>query len=339
MIEIDGTEGGGQVIRTALALSAVTGRAFRAQNIRAKRPEPGLKAQHITAVCALEKLTGAKAKAEPGGDTLEFIPGRPVPQTLSIDIGTAGSITLLMQALLLPCCLAEGKTRLRVRGGTDVKWSMPADYFLNIVLAHYAHLADFRVNGLLRGFYPKGQGFLDITIRPRGRPKPVILEKKAVFSKISGVSCASAELRSAEVAERQAKAAKKKLSSLDVPVRVELRYEQTACPGTAITLWTDNAMFGGDALGEPRKRSEAVGAEAAAELLLALLSDGAVDAHLADNLLPLLAVSGGTVRVPQVTQHISSAIYVCQKFGARFDVKGCLIKALPVALLPFGPGL
>jgi len=315
---IDGSNGGGQVLRTALALSTITGKAFTINNIRQARPQPGLKAQHLAGIEALEELSFASVgEAVVGSSSIEFTPGKVHPQTLSIDIGTAGSITLLMQSLLLPCCLA-GKVRLKIKGGTDVAWSPPIDYFLNVILPHFEQLAVFKVNEMKRGFYPKGGGFLDITIKPKQEGfKPLELDKRQPIDKIKGISAASSSLRHAEVAERQARAAKKKLSG-HFPVKIMHDYQETKSPGTVITLWAGG--IGSDALGAPRKRSEAVGAEAAGEMLYTLLTDAAVDNHLADNLIPLLGLVGGRIRTDDITSHIKTNIEVCEKFGMKFSV-------------------
>jgi len=332
MIEIDASHGGGQIIRTSLAMSTITNQSFKATGIRKNRPKPGLKNQHLACIEALEKLSGAKAKnATPGLTEIEFLPGKIIPQTISIDIGTAGSITLLMQALLLPCCLADGKVRLKIIGGTDVKWSMSIDYFLNIILPHYMQLADFKINELTRGFYPKGQGLLDITIKPKNKTMPKLaLTKKLPFSKVKGISSASQELREADVVARQANAAKKKLQSLDVPIKIIEEYTKSASVGTVITLWanTNPHVIGSDALGEVRKRAEAVGAEAGADLLYLLCSDAVVDTHLADNLIPLLGLFGGEILTDEISGHIKSNIYTCKKFlGIKYDIDDRVISA------------
>jgi len=334
MIHIDGSheEGGGQIIRTALALSTLTGKSFRADKIRHNRPKPGLKQQHLTCISALEELSFAKVSgAEPSAESFEFIPGKVIPRTMSIDIGTAGSITLLLQSLLLPCMFADGKVRLKIRGGTDTKWSIPIDYFINVIMPNLVPYANLRINDIQRGYYPKGGGLVDITIKPllhrsdddflqNITEKPIDLAKKRPLNKISGISSASQELRSAEVAKRQASGAKKKLSS-HCPVKIIEEYQETASVGTVITLWNDSSTMGSDSLGEPKKRAEAVGAEAGSELLLLLCSDAAVDNHLADNLIPLLALTGGIIRTDEITGHILSNIYVCEKFlGCRFQV-------------------
>jgi len=316
MIEIDGTEGGGQMLRTALALSTITGKAFKAVNIRKSRPKPGLKNQHLACIEALEKLSFADVRgAQPGADSIIFHPGKIQLGTYSINIGTAGSITLLLQSVLLPCCLAKGKTRLKIKGGTDTKWSMPIDYLFNVVLPHFS-MAEIKIKDIRRGFYPKGGGYVDLIIKPNETtPEPINLVEKPSIDKVKGISAASSDLRSAEVAERQAKAAKKKLRSLDIPIKIAVEYKETASPGTVITLWAGS--MGSDALGEPRKRAEAVGAEAAAELLLLLCSDAVVDNHLADNLIPLMAMFGGKIKVHEITNHIRTNIAVCEKFNIK----------------------
>lgn len=334
MIHIDGSykEGGGQIIRTALSLSALTGKSFRAEKIRYNRTKPGLKNQHLACIKALKQLCSARVKgAQAGSDYVEFIPGKIKPRTLSVDIGTAGSITLLLQSLLLPCMFADGEVRLKIKGGTDTKWSIPVDYFVNVILPHYENFAYFQFNDIKRGYYPKGQGFVDMTIKPKfsfSQIKAVPhfdLVRRTSLTKIKGISSASQKLRNAEVAKRQASGAKKKLSSIGCPVNIVEEYTDTASTGTIITMWVDSdkPTIGADALGEKRKRAEAVGAEAAAKLLLVLHSDAVVDSHLADNLVPLLALVGGAIKTDEITDHILSNVYVCEKFlKVRFAVDG-----------------
>src|SRR3989338_7934417 len=130
MIKLDGSygEGGGQITRTALALSALTGRPFEVDNIRKGRCDSGLKAQHLYCIKSLEELCNAKTnEIKLGSEYLRFIPGEFKAKNLEIEIGTAGSITLLLQAVLLPCLFH--KVKLTIIGGTDGKWAMPYDYF------------------------------------------------------------------------------------------------------------------------------------------------------------------------------------------------------------------
>ena len=344
MIIIDGSyeEGGGQILRTALALATLTGKPFRAERIRQGRPKPGLKAQHLACITALRRLTSARISgAETGSVSVEFHPGRIAAGALEMDIGTAGSITLLLQSLLLPCLFAAGPLRLKMRGGTDTKWSLPIDYFLKVVLPHFEAFADFDIHSMKRGFYPKGQGWLDLTVSPKISPgaeekansirsrirnavSPLELVRKPDVSRIDGISCASENLKRAEVAERQAEGAAARLKGVG-PLSIRTEYAKTASPGTVITLWTvseeGQVAFGADALGERGVRAEDVGARAADRLCAVVNSGAAVDSHLADNLIPLLALRGGSIRAEKISGHVRSNIYVCEKFlGVQFEV-------------------
>lgn len=353
MLHIDGSyrEGGGQIIRTALALSALTRIPFRAEKIRHNRPKPGLKHQHLCCINALEKLSDARVKgAQLGSSAIEFVPGKTTHGTLWLDIGTAGSITLLLQSLLLPSMFADNKVQLKIKGGTDTKWSMPIDYFTHVILDHFKDFASIKIETQKRGYYPKGQGFVELSIIPvlhindfknthefishlRTSVKRINLTEKVPVFQIRGISSASQILKSADVAKRQATGAKEKIGSF-YPVNIEEEYEQTASVGTIITLWTvckqGKVAIGADALGERGKRAETVGATAAEKLLGVLNSDAVADSHLADNIIPLLALVGGRIKTETITEHIRSNIYVCETFlGTRFkvDKKQNLIEA------------
>jgi len=337
MIHIDGShmEGGGQIVRTALALSTLTGKPFRIDRIRHHRSRPGLKPQHLSCIEALKQLANAQVKgAQAGSDSVEFFPGRIYAATLSIDIGTAGSITLLLQSLLLPCMFADAPVRIKIKGGTDTRWSIPIDYFSRVILPCFNKLASIKIKNMQRGFYPKGQGFVDLSVVPRfhlndfttieefaahlgSSVSAIDFTKKAAPIRIEGISCASSRLKGAAVAERQAEGAAKRIGGR-FALKIDSYYQDTASPGTVITLWTvsrqGNVFVGADALGAKGVRAEKIGAGAANKMLKVLNSDAAVDHHLADNLIPLIALVGGTLKTDKITGHIRSNIYVCEQF-------------------------
>jgi RNA 3'-terminal phosphate cyclase (GTP) len=337
MVHIDGSimEGGGQILRTALALSTLTGRPFRAERIRQNRPSPGLRPQHLSAIKSLIRMSGARAKgAAVGAGEIEFTPGAMRPGHYSLDIGTAGSVTLLLQALLLPCMFAGGETTLKISGGTDTRWSIPVDYFTHLILPVYRRLGRVEAVAIQRGFYPKGQGMLELRMRPEmpalsardagalrqtaRRLLPGLdlsVRRKPV--RIGGLSAAAEFLAKARVAERQAESAGAALG--DEPAcDIRTEYSRTASPGTVITIWTIDAdgrsLIGADALGEKGKPAEEVGREAARKLVQTLHTEAVVDAHLADNLIPLLAVVGGKIKTERITGHIRANVYVCERF-------------------------
>jgi len=337
MIHIDGSymEGGGQIVRTALALSTLTGKPFRVDKIRHNRPKPGLKPQHISCVGALKQLAHARAEgAQPGSTALEFAPGSVDAQSICIDIGTAGSITLLLQSLLLPCLFAAAPLNINITGGTDTKWSIPMDYFTEVILPYYDKFAACTINEVKRGYYPKGQGALDLTVSPRFHMSDhnnvnefrahlkrsvseFSLAARPKVQEIRGKSSASMHLKNAQVAERQARGATGVLNH-DYTVSIRCDYQDTRSAGSVITLWTVPQAPGGilaaDALGEKGLRAEKVGAAAAQKLRAVLNSNAAVDRHLADNLVPLMALVGGVMVTDKITGHIRSNIYVCEQF-------------------------
>lgn len=342
MIKLEGDylEGGGQLVRTALALSAVTGKAFSVDKIRHGRKVPGLKAQHMHCAEALKKLCGAEVDGlEPGSEHLGFVPGKIGPKTVTVDIGTAGSVSLLLQSLLLPGILAGGKVRYRIRGGTSGKWAMPYDFLAEVLVPQLRRYADIDLKLVRRGYYPKGGGEIDLKIRGRytfddaPNAPGINLVEQGHLMQVKGISHASADLQKAEVAERQARAAKRALSNLNVPVQIAHQYSDTRSTGSGITLWAVFSLqeddidvqnpirLGADALGERGKRAEVVGEEAAKRLIAEIESGAPVDRHAADNLVPFIAVFAGKVKVSEVTDHTRTGAYVVEKFlGKRLEI-------------------
>ena len=337
MIHIDGSymEGGGQIVRTALALSTLTGKPFKVDKIRHHRARPGLKPQHLSCIDALKQLANVQVKGnQPGSVSLEIVPDKICAKFLSIDIGTAGSITLLLQSLLLPCMFADEPVRLKVKGGTDTKWSIPIDYFIHVILPYFNQFATCQIIRIKRGYYPRGQGMIEFSIVPgfhlsdfknieefiidlRDSVTKISLDAKPDRIRVRGKSSASSHLKGAAVAERQAKGAADHLGDR-YPVSIECDYQNTASAGSVITLWTVSRgskwIAGADALGEKGLRAEKVGARAALILSDVITSDGAVGHHLADNLVPLLALVGGSITTDKISGHIRSNIYVCEQF-------------------------
>lgn len=332
MIEIDGStgHGGGQIIRTAVALSAITGKPFKINNIRSGRPNPGLKPQHIQGIRAVASLCNARVQGDKQNSTeLDFAPGKLEPKDLKVDTGTAGSISLVLQTLLLPCMQANKPIRISVRGGTDVKWSPPVDYLSNVTLPLLNKLG-FKAECTLeqRGYYPKGGGIAETTTSP-SKPKRVKLVEKGRIVSIKGLSHASKNLENARVAERQAKEARKALSLLGIKPQIKTEYCNTKSVGSGIQLWieTENSVLGGNALGEKGKPAEQVGKQAA-ETLLEQYEKGVVDEWSADQLIPYLALTGNSqILVSKITEHCKTNISIVEQFtNKKLKAKDQLIK-------------
>ncbi len=313
MIEIDGSygEGGGQILRTAIALSCVTGEAVRVYRIRANRPKPGLAAQHLKGIEAAKIITGARVEGlRPGSTEVVFAPGRIRGGNYRIDIGTAGSVTLLLQTILLPLVVADRDSVLEIRGGTDVSWSPPADYFREVTLRV---LKDMRVECefeiLKRGYYPKGGGDVRIKVFP-SKLEGRVFER--LHEDVRGVS--HCQNLPSHVAERQARSATEYFSERGVKAEIRIEVLKGYSTGSGITLWS--GYKGGSALGKKGKRAEIVGREAAENLYRELQSPSVFDRHLADQIMPFAAVARGRTEytTSEITKHQISNAYVINRF-------------------------
>ena len=347
MLKIDGSylEGGGQIVRTALALSVLTQKAFTVDNIRKNRPEPGLKNQHLHGIHTLQQLCGALVEgARLGSSEISFYPKQIVKgQEITVDVGTAGSVTLLLQSLLLPCIFSGKRFSVTIKGGTDVSWSPQYDYFANVVFPHFLRYGVGSIALRKRGYYPKGQGEVVLDVKKKilfddiisgaVSLKPFSLTEQGTLVKIAGVSHASPDLASARVAERQSQAAFVQLQKWKVPVEIISSYSQSASTGSGIALWAiftgrsedvdsiDPVRVGADVLGAQGKRAETVGEECALQLNATLISGAPADKYLADQLIPLLGIVGGEIRVHEITNHTLTNIYVTEQFlDVKFEV-------------------
>lgn len=353
MLELDGShgEGGGQIVRTALALSSLTGTPFKITNIRKGRDKPGLKPQHLMCIKALQKLCGAVSEGnEQGSLDLTFYPKQIKGGNFELDIGTAGSITLVMQAVLLPALFADKPSRLTIIGGTDTDFAMPMDYFTEVLLPHLKLWCQkLEVKILRRGYNPAGQGKVEIFIKPmikrstfqtfdafaeevRSKIKPFKLSAQGKLQLIRGVSHASKSLEEAKVAERQSHAAQQALSKA-TEVRIRSEYSDSASPGSGITVWAiysklngeveyeEPIRLGADGLGKRGLPAESVGRSAAERLLKSMDSRAPVDSKLADNLIPFLALVGGELLLEEFSNHTLTNIDVVKEFlGTEFDI-------------------
>jgi RNA 3'-terminal phosphate cyclase (GTP) len=327
VVTIDGSygEGGGAILRQALGCAVLAGRPVRIVRIRAGRREPGLRPQHLKAIEAARLLCGAEVDgAEPGSLEVTFVPGPARSGAWTLDVGTAGATTLVLQAVLLPGLCTPGPYRFACTGGTDVPWSPPADYLARVTAAALAGFGTLRVECRRRGYYPKGGGRLDVEMAGGSGPWPRIeWTEPAVVRAVRGLSHAATALRERRVAERQARAAERELAPLGVEVRIEVEYADAACPGSALTLWTEGSRppLGAAALGARGLAAEEVGRRAARALRAEIEAGAAVDRHLADQVVPFLAVAGGRIRTSAITGHTRSNVYVAGTLlGATFRV-------------------
>jgi RNA 3'-phosphate cyclase len=334
MIEIDGSygEGGGQVLRTAVALATVLSKEIHVFNIRAGRSEPGLRPQHMTGVkAAAELCSGSLPGLEVGATEFVFKPGKLRSGTFRFDVGTAGSVTLVLQTLMPILAFAPGAVELEISGGTDVKWSPPIDYVRLVTLpilkkiGYNGHLETVR-----RGHYPKGGGLVKLSTRGPSKLQPLIGEKPGSLTKIYGISHAVALPR--HVAERQADAAKKNLEQAKLPfptIDVEVVDDRRQLsPGSGIMLSAETLngnILGSDALGERGRPAEEVGSTAGKILVDEVESRAMLDRHMGDMIIPYLVLAEGAseVSVSRVTKHARTNVKVAEWMtGTRLDLEG-----------------
>jgi RNA 3'-terminal phosphate cyclase (ATP) len=262
---IDASDGGAS-FRTAIGLSALIGKPVRIGNIRAKRPNPGLQPQHLTALQVVSSMCGAQASgAKQGSSVVGFAPAKLRASRLSAGVGTAGSVLLVAQAAMLPMLAAS--TRLRVSGGTDVPFAPPFAFFPSVLFPALSRMGGrFEIELSARGYFPKGGGAVSLSSKPARFPlKPVVLVQPSDPDSLSCVShCASLP---ADVASEQAVSAKKALSDLGVPFEQSLDVRSDArSKGSGISLFArlkSGAVVSGSALGDKGKPAKSVGLEAA----------------------------------------------------------------------------
>lgn len=319
-IVIDGAygEGGGQIIRTSVALAAITGKPVEIVNVRARRSKPGLQAQHLTSVKAAAEICGAKLfGAELGSQWIRFEPqGLANGGEWTFEVGTAGATGLVAQSVLMPMTQMGSEARATIRGGTHVPMAPTADFIAHV----YAPIIE-RMGGLATvelhraGFFPKGGGELSLIVTERPHQALDLMERGRL--KRLRVWVTTSQLPD-HVAERGLEGYRKPLAGYGVPVEMTIQKLDSISTGAAVLLVAEceNGIGGFVALGERGKPMERVVQESVRDFEKWFKSDAAVDAHLADQLvLPCVLVSGESRwTTPEVTEHLRTVLFVAQQF-------------------------
>ena len=322
MLGIDGGfgEGGGQLLRLAVALSAITGIAVRIDNIRARRDKPGLAPQHLAAVSAVGKLCAAKI----GGlalrsQSITFEPQqKPHGGDYRFDIGTAGSITLVLQALLPVLLSASNTCHVQITGGTDVRQAPPVDYLREVLLRLIKRLgAIVSIQTLRRGYYPQGGGLIEVTTSP-AKLKPVMFATSKNIKTVHGIAHVSNLPE--HIAQRMKHAALEQLAAggmqamIDTPI---FGRETAVSPGGTIVCWAENEQtaLGAASVAERGIPAETLGHAVGEELAADLAAGVALDRHATDQILVYLALAGGgSLTTRCLTSHAYTAMWLIEQF-------------------------
>ena len=332
-LEIDGNygEGGGQILRSSLSLSAILNQPVRISGIRAGRKKPGLAPQHLTCVNAVAAITNAEViGGQLGSQALVFRPQEISGGSYNFDVAqirpSAGALSLVFQSVALPLSFAKVPSTVILRGGTHVPWS-PTVHYLREIFIPMA--AKFGFEGSIQlnrwGWYPKGGGEAIAKVQPIADWHNVQLEHRGRLQSIRGISAASNLPE--HIINRQQNQIEKRLKRFDSPVTIERVKGESIGQGTLVFLKAEfeNVQAGFSVLGARRKPAERVADEACRALVDFLESDAVIDPHLADQLILPMALATGESRftTSQITRHLTTNIWLVQQFlPVQFEVNG-----------------
>jgi len=347
MLTIDGSygEGGGQILRTSLAVSSVLGQEVEVVNIRAGRKRPGLMPQHLTGCRAVATITEGRLEgAELGSSRLRFFPGRPKAGSYRFDVSevksSAGSTGMIFQTILPVLAFAAQGSQVTLLGGTHTPWSPPIDYLRDVFLPAIAQMGlRAEISTQRWGWYPRGGGVVHGRVEPTGNLSGCDFSERGPLLSVEGLSVVSLLPRS--IAQRQRQQALRRLQKEGLSGHIEVSEASSVGPGTFIILVAkfERIVVGFSSLGKRGKPAEAVADEAVDGFLAHLRSQGAVDPHLADQLVLYMALVKGSSRLTTscVSAHLLTNIWVLEQFlPNRFVVNGRQGEAGSVAVKGIG---
>ncbi len=334
-ISIDGRygEGGGQILRTSLALASLLQKPLEMHHIRGGRKRPGLKPQHLMALKAMASITGGKVKGdEPGSMHLFFEPGQIKPGSYSFDVGTAGSTSLVLQTMIPALLFGKDTSRVIITGGTHVPWSPCFHYLRGVFAAALEGMGNLLTLEIEHwGWYPKGGGKIKAGISPVSRLRSTERAKRGELKEIHVLSAVSN--LPVSIGERQRDHVIRRFTSQGFKTpRTEILNAPSQGTGTLVFLMCrfEGGTAGFSSLGQKGKRAEKVADDACSELFQFLDSDSAVDEHLADQLVLYMALAKGrsSMVTKRITTHLKTNIWVVERFlPVRFqadEIKGII---------------
>jgi RNA 3'-terminal phosphate cyclase (ATP) len=319
-LEIDGSfgEGGGQIVRTAITLSCIMNQPIIIENIRKNRKTPGLKPQHLTALKILKKICNANLdQIKIGSTRLKFIPKDMHSLNLKEDIGTAGSISLIIQVLIPAVAISKKKLKLSIKGGTNVLWSPTIDYTQTILKEAYRRMGiNFSIDVIKRGYYPKGGGLIELEVFSSEKINSIILTQRK--TKNVKLFCTFSKI-SSEIIKKEIKEIEEKLTENNFTVDIKVQEESTLNSGASLTITSvdDDSIIGIDSLLNYKTKKFDL------DLEKFIHNKFSVDENLADMLvLPASLASGMTVfQVGRISKHLETNLFVASKItGCKYGI-------------------
>ena len=319
-LEIDGSfgEGGGQIVRTAITLSCIMKQPIKIENIRKKRKNPGLKPQHLTALKILKKICNADLdQLKIGSTSLKFIPGDMQSLNLKENVGTAGSISLIIQVLIPVIAICKKKLKLTIIGGTNVLWSPTIDYTQIVLREAYTRMGiNCSINVIKRGYYSKGGGIVQLEVLPSEKINPIILNTRK--TKNVKLMCTFSKLP-IELLNNQINYIKKKLIENDFKIENLIKEEPTLDSGSSLMISSidNDSIIGIDSLFNKKTEKFDI------DLDKFIQNKCSVDEHLADMLvLPASLATGMTIfQVKNISKHLETNLFVASKItGCKYGI-------------------
>ena len=323
MLEIDGSrgEGGGQMVRTTVAMSTVTGIPVHLTRIRENRPTNGLSRQHVAAVNAVARMTGSEVEGcKIGSGDLFFVPGDEQVYNIDVNISSTGSISLVLQAMLLAARNHTQRLTVDICGGTNVMWAPPIDYYQTLLFPMMSRMninADAKV--IDRGFYPQGGGRVIATLDPIGTIKPLNQDTLGELVSVRGV-CFCQRLSDWVPQEMMRSCAEALKPYADVEFELQRTDGGSQGAGIVLVAEYENGMLGSNALSSRGHPPDKCGKDAAVDLIREMESGSTMDVHTADQLLPYMAMAEecSSFSVSRISKHLLSQMDTLESF---LDVK------------------
>ncbi|MBL7001238.1 MAG: RNA 3'-phosphate cyclase [Nitrosopumilus sp.] len=311
-------EGGGQIIRSVIALSCITKQPIHLENIRKNRRVPGLRPQHLTAIKILKKVANAKITgAEIGSTELKFIPGNIEDLELVEDVGTAGSISLILQVLIPVIAISQKKLDLTIKGGTDVLWSPSIDYTQHVLRNAYSRMGiEFSIKVNRHGYYPKGNGEINLQVFPSNVKAASFSEKKTNHVKLI---CTFSKIPIEKI-RKEIEEIKKKLTEENFIVETEIKNQEAIDSGASLLIYSidEYSVIGIDALFDKKTQSFDLDFDKFIKNPLG------VDENLADMLVvpASLAQKKTVFQVKEITKHLETNLFVTSKItGCKYGIR------------------